>query len=140
MCTNHYPSKKKKRSNEMELGQSPSTYSHQNVSGILTNLSDLWAKLSLISVGPLCNQNSKRCDYNNPIKEAEAGRKRKLHFVSMATSQLVRTILDPTKNWFAAVHKKTITERLRKYGQNLFCLCVCVSVIRYAYTCDIVCI
>nr|KAJ0195214.1 hypothetical protein LSAT_V11C700359560 [Lactuca sativa] len=34
----------------------------------------------------------------------------------MATSQLVRTILDPTKNWFAAVHKKTITERLRKYG------------------------
>ncbi|KAI3526018.1 hypothetical protein L1887_05169 [Cichorium endivia] len=42
-------------------------------------------------------------------------RNKKLHFVSMATLQLVRTILDPKKNWFAALHKKTITERLRKY-------------------------
>ncbi|KAI3505427.1 hypothetical protein L1887_27556 [Cichorium endivia] len=32
---------------------------------------------------------------------------------------LVRTILDPKKNWFTALHKKTITKHLRKYGQNL---------------------
>ncbi|MFS7916943.1 putative cytochrome b-c1 complex subunit 7 [Helianthus anomalus] len=34
----------------------------------------------------------------------------------MATSKLVRTILDPNKNWFAALHKKTISDRLTKYG------------------------
>nr|XP_043630762.1 cytochrome b-c1 complex subunit 7-2, mitochondrial-like [Erigeron canadensis] len=34
----------------------------------------------------------------------------------MATSKLVKAILDPQKNWFAAVHKKTIAERLTKYG------------------------
>ncbi|KAI3694802.1 hypothetical protein L1987_77783 [Smallanthus sonchifolius] len=34
----------------------------------------------------------------------------------MASSKLVRAILDPQKNWFAALHKKTIETRLRKYG------------------------
>ncbi|KAK9055079.1 hypothetical protein SSX86_026159 [Deinandra increscens subsp. villosa] len=34
----------------------------------------------------------------------------------MASSKLVRAILDPKKNWFAALHKKTIDNRLRKYG------------------------
>ncbi|CAH1423898.1 unnamed protein product [Lactuca virosa] len=32
----------------------------------------------------------------------------------MAT--LVKAILNPQKNWFAALHKKTIANRLRKYG------------------------
>ncbi|KAI3513777.1 hypothetical protein L1887_11930 [Cichorium endivia] len=34
----------------------------------------------------------------------------------MASSQLVKAILNPKKNWFAALHKKTIANRLRKYG------------------------
>ncbi|KAM0026291.1 putative cytochrome b-c1 complex subunit 7 [Helianthus debilis subsp. tardiflorus] len=34
----------------------------------------------------------------------------------MATSKFVKAILDPKTNWFAAVHKKTIETRLRKYG------------------------
>nr|GEW43760.1 cytochrome b-c1 complex subunit 7-2-like [Tanacetum cinerariifolium] len=34
----------------------------------------------------------------------------------MATSKLVKFILDPKKNWFAAKHKQTIETRLRKYG------------------------
>ncbi|XP_022037889.1 cytochrome b-c1 complex subunit 7-2, mitochondrial isoform X2 [Helianthus annuus] len=34
----------------------------------------------------------------------------------MASSKLVKVILDPKKNWFAALHKKTIENRLRKYG------------------------
>ncbi|KAJ0561000.1 putative cytochrome b-c1 complex subunit 7 [Helianthus annuus] len=34
----------------------------------------------------------------------------------MATSKFVKAILDPKTNWFAAVHKKTIESRLRKYG------------------------
>ncbi|KAL4571527.1 hypothetical protein LXL04_018287 [Taraxacum kok-saghyz] len=31
-------------------------------------------------------------------------------------AQLVKAILNPQKNWFAALHKKTIANRLRKYG------------------------
>ncbi|XP_076942221.1 cytochrome b-c1 complex subunit 7-2, mitochondrial-like [Bidens hawaiensis] len=34
----------------------------------------------------------------------------------MASSKLIKAILDPKKNWFAALHKKTIETRLRKYG------------------------
>nr|XP_043622820.1 cytochrome b-c1 complex subunit 7-2, mitochondrial-like [Erigeron canadensis] len=34
----------------------------------------------------------------------------------MASSKLVKAILDPKKNWFAALHKKTVSNRLRKYG------------------------
>ncbi|KAK1420992.1 hypothetical protein QVD17_23008 [Tagetes erecta] len=34
----------------------------------------------------------------------------------MASSKLVKAILDPKKNWFAALHKKTVENRLRKYG------------------------
>ncbi|KAI3754278.1 hypothetical protein L1987_54058 [Smallanthus sonchifolius] len=41
----------------------------------------------------------------------------------MATSKLVRTILDPNKNWFAALHKKTISDRLSKYGLRYDDLC-----------------
>ncbi|KAM0037143.1 putative cytochrome b-c1 complex subunit 7 [Helianthus debilis subsp. tardiflorus] len=40
----------------------------------------------------------------------------------MATSKLVRTILDPNKNWFAALHKKTISDRLTKYGRSIILL------------------
>ncbi|KAI7753153.1 hypothetical protein M8C21_029761, partial [Ambrosia artemisiifolia] len=40
-----------------------------------------------------------------------------IQFKSMASSsKLVKAILDPKKNWFAALHKKTIENRLRKYG------------------------
>ncbi|XP_076953993.1 cytochrome b-c1 complex subunit 7-1, mitochondrial-like [Bidens hawaiensis] len=34
----------------------------------------------------------------------------------MASSKLIKAILDPKKNWFAAQHKTTIETRLRKYG------------------------
>ncbi|XP_076913612.1 cytochrome b-c1 complex subunit 7-1, mitochondrial-like [Bidens hawaiensis] len=34
----------------------------------------------------------------------------------MASSKLIKAILDPKKNWFAALHKKTIETRLRKFG------------------------
>ncbi|KAJ0766600.1 putative cytochrome b-c1 complex subunit 7 [Helianthus annuus] len=47
----------------------------------------------------------------------------------MATSKLVRTILDPNKNWFAALHKKTISDRLTKYGQYLYVLITSRSII-----------
>ncbi|XP_071700038.1 cytochrome b-c1 complex subunit 7-like [Rutidosis leptorrhynchoides] len=34
----------------------------------------------------------------------------------MASSKLIKAILDPKKNWFSALHKKTIAKRLIPYG------------------------
>ncbi|XP_043702599.1 cytochrome b-c1 complex subunit 7-2, mitochondrial isoform X3 [Telopea speciosissima] len=31
-------------------------------------------------------------------------------------SSLVQSLLNPRKNWFAALHMKTVSSRLRKYG------------------------
>ncbi|CAK9147151.1 unnamed protein product, partial [Ilex paraguariensis] len=34
----------------------------------------------------------------------------------MATSSWVQALLNPSKNWFAAQHKKALSNRLRRYG------------------------
>lgn len=35
-------------------------------------------------------------------------------------ASLMKAIVDPKKNWLAALHMKSVSNRLRKYGKALF--------------------
>jgi hypothetical protein len=48
------------------------------------------------------------------IEERERERERKARMASF-----LQTFLDPKKNWFAAQHMKSVSRRLRRYGQSL---------------------
>ncbi|KAI3701476.1 hypothetical protein L6452_26582 [Arctium lappa] len=50
------------------------------------------------------------------LKRDFASEDGKFHLISMSNSQFLKTILDPKKNWFAALHKKAIAHRLSKIG------------------------
>ncbi|KVI01279.1 cytochrome b-c1 complex subunit 7, partial [Cynara cardunculus var. scolymus] len=50
------------------------------------------------------------------IETRSSFRDRKFHIISMSNSQFLKTILDPKKNWFAALHKKTLAHRLSLMG------------------------